>query len=216
MDDLVLVCAVHPLSHSIVFLLDVSSYGADSCDTRPMAMVPPPERPELAYYSLDWIWSTSRIDLMKQLLLFFDGVTLVLPHHHMGTVVDRDPILAQPLFEQGLLHNFDPQDWMTEPIAREIRAVVASLVSPEELRVAHHRDIRGGLDGLTARHFIAPTEDATEILKWMQSRGLIFDTIREDMVSLPAYTRQAILAALALAVKAAALDTKEGYSLANG
>jgi hypothetical protein len=62
----------------------------------------------LAYYFSDWIWKPRSVDLMKSMLLFFDGLTLALPTNLAARMVDEDPILATPLVERGLLVNFDP------------------------------------------------------------------------------------------------------------
>ena len=45
---------------------------------------------------------------MKSMLLFFDGLALSLPSNLAAEVIERDPILAIPLSERGLLVNFDP------------------------------------------------------------------------------------------------------------
>src|SRR5690348_13669217 len=63
---------------------------------------------DLGYYFTDWIWQSGSIDFMKSMLLFFDGLTLALPSSIAAKMIDRDPILATPLADRGLLVNFDP------------------------------------------------------------------------------------------------------------
>jgi hypothetical protein len=45
---------------------------------------------------------------MKSMLLFLDGLALALPPDLAELMIDRDPILATPLAERGLLTNFVP------------------------------------------------------------------------------------------------------------
>src|SRR5215467_2545728 len=63
---------------------------------------------DFGYYVSDWIWPPDRTDLMKSMLLFFDGLALALPPDLAAETVDRDPILATPLADRGMLVNFDP------------------------------------------------------------------------------------------------------------
>ncbi|OEJ21937.1 hypothetical protein AR457_39090 [Streptomyces agglomeratus] len=60
------------------------------------------------YYASDWIWPDHRLDFVKSLLLFFDGVALSLPEELANETIERSPELAQPLKEKGLLVNLDP------------------------------------------------------------------------------------------------------------
>ena len=137
---------------------------------------------------------------MKSLLLYFDGLALILPKRQMEAVVNSDPILAQPLLERGLLQNFDPEFWMTGAIAKQIRSIVDSLVSDRE-RVRGWDKHQIGLT-LVAQHFVAPSEPLGSVLRVMRKRRLITKYKGDYLVELPPYNRQAILAALALAAKA--------------
>lgn len=70
------------------------------------------KKPEFAHYYGDWIWAIDRIDWVKSLLLFFDGIALALPPHTAEAAINQDPVLAQPLAEAGLLRNFPPELWL--------------------------------------------------------------------------------------------------------
>ncbi|MFG2169435.1 hypothetical protein [Micromonospora chersina] len=154
---------------------------------------------ELAYYYSDWIWPYNETDQMKALLLFFDGLALALPKKQLEEVILRDPVLAQPLAERDLLYNLDPKDWMTPETAKQIRSLTGSVLNRRELLVGADRDARRSR--LTFRHFIAPSEESDTILRSMQESGLI-SSYGKDLVRLPAYNRQAILAALAISIQA--------------
>ena len=71
-----------------------------------------PQRPELAHYYGDWFWNDKQLGWVKSLLLFFDGLALALPPDTAASLIDSDPVLAQPLSQQGLLRNFPPDIWL--------------------------------------------------------------------------------------------------------
>jgi hypothetical protein len=74
---------------------------------------------QLAYFAPDWIWPTESIEFMKLMLLFFDGITLSVPQVEFEETVNREPVLALPLCERGLLHNLDPSDYV-DPVYSEL------------------------------------------------------------------------------------------------
>jgi hypothetical protein len=62
--------------------------------------------PEFAAYYGYPVWTEGFADWVKSLLLFFDGIALTLPKEDMERLIESDPVLAQPLAEQGLLRSF--------------------------------------------------------------------------------------------------------------
>jgi hypothetical protein len=44
---------------------------------------------QFAYYVPDWIWPDDRIDFRKQMLLFFDGLSMSLPQRHFEQTVEQ-------------------------------------------------------------------------------------------------------------------------------
>ena len=68
-------------------------------------------RREFAHYYGDWIWEEELTDWVKSLLLFFDGIALGLPEKRAERLIESDSVLAQPLAELGLLHNYWPDAW---------------------------------------------------------------------------------------------------------
>jgi hypothetical protein len=65
-----------------------------------------PQVSEIAHYYGYPVWNEEFADWVKSLLLFFDGIALTLPRTEMEQLIELDPVLAQPLAEQGLLQNF--------------------------------------------------------------------------------------------------------------
>jgi hypothetical protein len=83
---------------------------------------------DLGYYYTDWIWTDGSIDLMKSMLLFFDGLTLALPQDLAAQVIERDPVLAAPLAECGLLVNFDPATTLDAAAAEQLARALTACV----------------------------------------------------------------------------------------
>lgn len=57
---------------------------------------------DVAFYYPGHLWY--RPDWIKTLLLFFDGIALLVPEYKKGEPEAVDPVLAGPLREMGLLH----------------------------------------------------------------------------------------------------------------
>jgi hypothetical protein len=103
---------------------------------------------DLGYYFTDWIWERKSIDFMKSMLIFFDGLTLALPSDLATSMIDRDPILATPLAQRGLLVNFDPTTTLDAASANRLAAALYQFL-------AQHPEIRGddAFGSLTSRHW---------------------------------------------------------------
>jgi len=67
--------------------------------------------PEFAYYYGDFFWNEELTGWVKSLLLFFDGIALALPPLWANELMERDPVLAQPLADLGLLRFYGPDQW---------------------------------------------------------------------------------------------------------
>src|SRR5579871_235364 len=83
---------------------------------------------EVAYYHEPY-WGPDTGDWIKSLLLFFDGIALLVPDYMRERPLDADPTLAQPLAEQGLLHMLSPESLIEEPIAQALAELLGKLLS---------------------------------------------------------------------------------------
>jgi len=77
---------------------------------------PPAELLDVAYHYEPY-WNSSRGDWIKSLLLFFDGVAVLVPDYMRDRPLLTDPTLAQPLAEQGLLHRLSPETLVDQQTA---------------------------------------------------------------------------------------------------
>lgn len=83
---------------------------------------------DLGYYFSGWIWEQTSSNFMKSMLLFFDGLALALPSDLAEELIDRDPILATPLAERGLLTNFVPAATLEAEPAERLALTLTEIV----------------------------------------------------------------------------------------
>jgi hypothetical protein len=89
--------------------------------------------PEFAYYYGDWIWDEELTGWIKSLLLFFDGIALALPPERANRLIERNPVLAQPLAELGLLRNYEPNRWF-DPHVKDIQPILEKFANMSDGR----------------------------------------------------------------------------------
>ena len=63
------------------------------------------------------------------MLLFFDKVSILLPDYMYGRHQVADPVLAEPLEDQGLLEVLEPNKWVDQDIANSLAGVVSGLLA---------------------------------------------------------------------------------------
>jgi hypothetical protein len=87
------------------------------------------QRVDLAYYYPQPYWPTGEVDALKNLLLFFDGIAILLPRYMSGRETAADPILAAPLQEKGLLRILEPETFVDQEMTEALIAAVTELVT---------------------------------------------------------------------------------------
>jgi hypothetical protein len=87
------------------------------------------QTPEFAYYYPEPYWRAGEIDPIKNLLLFFDGIAILLPRYMLGRETAADPILAGPLREQGLLRILEPETFVDQVVTEHLITAVIQLVT---------------------------------------------------------------------------------------
>ena len=91
------------------------------------------ELPEIAYYYPEPYWRSG--EWVKNLLLFFDGVSLLIPEYMKA---DRHEILerhiAGPLESEGLLHVLEPEQFVDASASEHLYSAVTSLLDSGALQ----------------------------------------------------------------------------------
>ncbi|MEP6911561.1 MAG: hypothetical protein ABI923_02335 [bacterium] len=150
---------------------------------------------EVAFYYPGPMWSSG--DALKNLLLFFDGIALLVPSYMKNKPEEQDPVMAGPLRQAGLLHLLEPETLVDKTATQELASAVSDLIRS------------GAFDGLkkkgTAFHelsysrlgFYGDPELAESILKELKKRKLARKS--KDGVSIPMHpvVRSKILVLLA-------------------
>src|SRR5262245_45232958 len=81
---------------------------------------------QVAFYYPGHLWHHT--DWIKTLLLFFDGVGLLVPEYKKGEPEARDPVLAGPLRERGLLHYLVADQVVDKAATEEWATAMANIV----------------------------------------------------------------------------------------
>lgn len=157
---------------------------------------------EVAYYHEPY-WGLGRGDWIKSLLLFFEGVALLVPDYMCDRPLMTDPTLAQPLAEQGLLHRLSPEDLVDQGAAEALTDLVDALHNAGAFvdldRGAAFAELSHSRLGGTADAGLAEL-----VLEQLRDRGLARPT--EDGVSIPLHpaVRAFVLAVLPQLIRAPA------------
>ena len=139
------------------------------------------ERDEVAFYYPGWIWRED--DAIKNLLLFFDGIALLVPEYMKDRPQRVVPEIAEPLLDAKLLHILKPEQLVDKSAAEKLTEALTEVIAS------------GKLDSLGTEHMqfhelsysrLGSFGDAgltQMIVEELKSRGLARDT--QDGVSVP-------------------------------
>jgi hypothetical protein len=137
--------------------------------------------PALAFYYPNPFWYQS--NWAKNVLLFFDGIALLLPDYMRGRLADWDKDVAPVLLDRGLLHVLEPERFIDKAAAAAFAKTMIEIIGS------------GALDSLATKGAplhelsysrlggMADAEVAKQIHEELKKRGLATDT--EDGLSVP-------------------------------
>lgn len=144
----------------------------------PMAAKAQPK--EIAFYYPGPIWHGS--DWIKTLILFFDGVGILLPKYMKGKLEHEDPATAIPLMDKGLLHVLEPEKIVDKTATKQLGNTMGELIKsgaldklPKDLR--YHEISYSRMGGY------GDEKIARDLLEKLKAKGLAKDS--EDGVSIP-------------------------------
>src|SRR5437660_567559 len=83
--------------------------------------------PEIAYYYPEPYWRQG--DWVKTLLLFFDGVAILLPRYMRHRPAAADPVLVEPLEERGLLRILEPDTFVDQQVSERLAEITVDLLT---------------------------------------------------------------------------------------
>lgn len=82
---------------------------------------------DIAFYYPGHIWHET--DQIKSMLLFFDGIGVLIPEYKLGEPENRDPVLAGPLRDRDLLHYFVADKVIDAAATEELAAAMERVIS---------------------------------------------------------------------------------------
>jgi len=98
------------------------------------------ELPEVAFYYPGPMWQST--DAIKNLLLFCDGVALLVPEYMKGQSEFVDPVLAGPLLDRGLLHILEPETLVDAAATEKLVSAVGEFIESGALDPLSHKGAR--------------------------------------------------------------------------
>jgi hypothetical protein len=154
---------------------------------------------DLGYYFSGWIWEGASTNFMKSMLLFFDGLALALPSDLAELMIDRDPILATPLAERGLLTNFVPAATLDAERAERLALTLTEVVEQYPFRARYLRATLGSFhwgEGRATYASVAALERA------LAERGLITARAESELFDMDVEARLLVLSLFARTLRA--------------
>ena len=160
------------------------------------------KRLDVAYYYPAPYWGMDEGGWVKSLLLFFDKVSILLPNYMYGQHHVADPVLAEPLEDQGLLEVLEPNKWVDGEMAKSLAEAVSGLLAngvfedlPKDVYFHELSQSRMG--------YGADVDLAESLVSQLQAKGLARPS--EDGVSIPLHpaVRTTILVILAQLARSA-------------
>lgn len=196
-----------------------AEYGAmeDSSMTEPKPL-PTQKLPELAYYYPEPYWLTSESSWIKSLLLFLDGVAILLPSYMHGRELVADPELAEPLLDRGLLTVLEPEWFVDDDLSTRLAEGMVELIAAGAFNddpghaFAHLSMSRVGFAELSTSRMGARQSGVFGMIhEELKNRGLALDS--DDGVSIPLRPDVRAAYLMLLAQEARAAGMRHGYDL---
>jgi hypothetical protein len=137
--------------------------------------------PEVAFYYPGHLWYNP--DWIKSLLLFFDGIGLLVPEYKKGELESRDPSLAQPLREKGLLHCFIADKTVDKAATEQLAEIVTQLITSGAFDSLSKDDTAFHEISMSRMGYYGEQNIAEELFAALKARGLARES--QDGVSIP-------------------------------
>lgn len=152
--------------------------------------------PEIAYYYPEPYWLAREGGWVKNLLLFFDEVAILLPDYMYGRHALADPTLAEPLEDRGLLRILQPETFVDEAMTNELTDIVTALLEGGAFDALPNMGAPAELS-MSRMGYASMSRLAERVYAKLEERGLA--TRSEDGVSVPMHrvVRSAYLIILA-------------------
>ncbi len=82
---------------------------------------------EVAYYYPNWMWECG--DWIKNLILFFDGIAILLPAYKKGDPERLDPPIVEGLKMHNLLYIIEPEKAVDKPTTEKLATILTDVIT---------------------------------------------------------------------------------------
>jgi hypothetical protein len=137
--------------------------------------------PEIGFYYPNQFWYSG--DWIKNLILFFDGVGMLVPDYMKDRFEQSDPAIVEGLREHGLLHVFEPETLVDKAAAENLAEAMAEIITSGILDDLTGEETAFAELSMSRLGFRGDTELAKMIVDELEVRGLAQKT--KDGVSIP-------------------------------
>jgi cold shock CspA family protein len=125
---------------------------------------------EVAFYYPGHLWGNS--DWIKSLLLFFDGIALLVPEYKLQEPETVDPVLAQPLRERGLLHYLIADEVVDSVATKNLVEAVSKLLKAGAFDSLAKQGTEFHAISQSRMGFYGDSEAAENLYRELKARGL--------------------------------------------
>ena len=136
---------------------------------------------ELAFYYPNPIWMNG--DWIKNLILFFDGIALLVPKYMKGRIEDFDPAIVAGLKEHDLLQIIEPEKALDKEASKALASTMTDIIGSGALDSLAKENAAFHELSMSRLGYAGDQHLAEMVFKELKKRGLARET--EDGVSIP-------------------------------
>jgi hypothetical protein len=143
----------------------------------------PNESAEVAFYYPGHLWGNP--EWVKSLLLFFDGIALLVPEYKLKEPETFDPVLAQPLRDKGLLHYLVADRVVDAAATKRLVEAVGNLLDAGAFDSLNKGGTEFHAISGSRMGFYGDAKIADKLFRALKARGLAKES--KDGVSIPVH-----------------------------
>ena len=150
---------------------------------------------DIAFYYPGHIWYDT--DQIKSMLLFFDGVGILIPEYKKGEPERLDPVLAGPLHDLNLLHYFVADEIIDSETTKHLATVMGQVIESGVFEPLMRENTAFHSLSMSRLGFSGNAELAGELFEKLRAMNLARDS--EDGSSIPMHPQVRYLVLVLLA-----------------
>jgi hypothetical protein len=166
--------------------------------------------PEVAFYYPEPFWLDG--DWIKNLILFFDGIGLLVPEYMRDRIERNDPAIVTGLLDEKLLHIFEPEQLVDKPATEQLAESLVNIITSGALDNLVTQRTRFAELSMSRLGYRGDVGLADMIYGELKRKGLAKES--EDGVSIPMHPMVRSLVLVLLAQILRQPGREKGFDLA--